>query len=1065
MAELLVRHIERYCPNAGPAGRIDAETTALARVARTIECFDAVTGLVDIGLPEGWMLMYVNEAWETVCSPWTRKQLVGRLLQRLLLLEEEPNEEKKQSASQEPLSSTDATTVPTPATRVAARKGEGKLCLSNEANVKTSAKMLGLSFGPSMSIGTELEGMPERTCSSISGACQASQISNAVLSSGGNVQGIMLRGDEAADLKLMAMPGDPRLQCLQQHNRRPTPSREAWARWEQELRAGKEVELGKARVLLEDGRPSTIVVRVSARSANCHVLDAAVRMPVGVPHHEALPASILAVKANPVALTPGHPAAINSSVDKAQNGATPTEGAMDATEAKPEPHYCIVTLSRIGTDVDVNEDKEGCQPRHFMPMVALPEATYVRSVSKGGSGAAHGSHLTHTYLSPPATRPVSGVPAITFCGRPSLDSGVNVSASQRSRNMIPVAASFRGSTRSCASQGLSGWTYGMEPFPGLKLGHLLGKGGYGKVFSASYKGQKVAAKVISNEMVKSATTVNGVTLEALLTQEVEHPYIVRTYKCVVRWYVPCEQHSMACMGARSSAHGSSSYRMPSLRGGGTPCRSTVPSPMPSAASTLPTGPSNCIDSTCGVSRLGRPSETGPSPPVAMDPCTRPRSGSTVMDVNAAPSAHTLSKAVTAAVVEAVVVPTACDVASSMSPSASRQMLAITPEPAITQVVPQEEDFDSFDDCSDKVAGGMIDQLVSGGAPVYVPKSATAQPVSLSVASDLHQQPYTAMPEGQPVTATSTVIPTTQGSMSTIKANVDQMVEALAATGQVPPRVLPSVMSPAELFSPGNEPADVFSTRTATAAAAVAGHGVGVSSQYTGLPHNDSLHDGETWILQEYCGYGTLQDAVDTGRLRTEPSRLRGKPHMLHILLTAQEIASAMACVHGRGYIHGDLSAVNVLLTDDPGGSEAGSAGRGWIAKVSDFGLAKHLPDPNQPHVSSSYGVITHCAPEVLKSHMQTQKADCYSFGVLLWQMFTGSRPWANMNRFQIFGTITNATSPGLRFLPTQLPPPRYNDLTMRCLSYDHASRPTFAEICEELRLITYESIATGEIVV
>ncbi|GLI70098.1 hypothetical protein VaNZ11_014877 [Volvox africanus] len=1051
MAELLVRHIERYCPNAGPTGRIDPETTALARVARTMECYDAVTGLVDISLPEGWMLMYVNEAWETVCSPWTRKQLVGRLLQRVLLLEEEPNEEIKQPATQEPLSSTDATTVPSPAAKVAARNGEEKLCLSNEANVRTSPKMLGLSLGQSMSIGTGLEGMPEQTCSSIRGACHASQNSNAISSSGGNVQGIMLRGDGVNDLKLMAMPGEQRLQCLQQHNRRPTSWHEAWDRWEQELRAGKEVELGRARVLLEDGQPSTMVVRVSARSANCHVLDAAVRMPVGVPHHEGLPASILAVEVKPTVLSPGHSGAINSSVDKAQNGATPAEGTIEATEARSEPHYCIITLSRIGADVDVNEDKDECQPRYLVPMEALPEATYDGSVSKGGSGAAPASPRAHTDLSPPATRPVPGLPAITFCGRPSLDSAVHVSASHRSRNLIPVGASFRGSTRSCASQGLSGWTYGMEPFPGLKLGHLLGKGGYGKVFAASYKGQKVAAKVISNEMVKSATCVNGVTLEALLTQEVEHPYIVRTYKCVVRSYGPCEQHSMAGVGARSSAHGGSSYRMPSMRGGGTPCRSMVPSPMPSAASTLPTGLGNGIDSTCGVSRLGRPSETEP-PAVAMDPRTRSHSVSPVMDGSAAPSAHTPLKAVTAAA------PSACDVASLMSPSASRQTSATMPESAAAQVVPQEDDFDSFDDCSDKVAGGMIDQLVSGGAPVYVPKPATAQAVPLSVAGDLQQQPCTVKPESESVTATSTVIPTTQGSMSTLKTKVDPMAAALTVTGQVPP----SVISPADLFSPGNGPAEVFSTR---AVAAAAGHGADAAFQNTGLPQIDSLQDGETWILQEYCGCGTLQDAIDTGRLRTEPSRLRGKPHMLHILLTAQEIASAMACVHSRGYMHGDLSAVNILLTDDPGGSEAGSAGRGWIAKVADFGLAKHLPDRNQPHVSSSYGVITHCAPEVLKSHMQTQNADCYSFGVLLWQMFTGSRPWANMNRFQIFGTMTSATSPGLRFLPTQLPPPRYNDLTMRCLSYDHASRPTFAEICEELRLITYESIATGEIAV
>lgn len=42
-------------------------------------------------------------------------------------------------------------------------------------------------------------------------------------------------------------------------------------------------------------------------------------------------------------------------------------------------------------------------------------------------------------------------------------------------------------------------------------------------------------------------------------------------------------------------------------------------------------------------------------------------------------------------------------------------------------------------------------------------------------------------------------------------------------------------------------------------------------------------------------------------------------------------------------------------------------------QVSDFGLAKHVPGgPNGMHISSSFGVITHTAPETLKSYIQTQ---------------------------------------------------------------------------------------------
>ncbi|PNH03748.1 putative serine/threonine-protein kinase [Tetrabaena socialis] len=315
------------------------------------------------------------------------------------------------------------------------------------------------------------------------------------------------------------------------------------------------------------------------------------------------------------------------------------------------------------------------------------------------------------------------------------------------------------------------------------------------------------------------------------------------------------------------------------------------------------------------------------------------------------------------------------------------------------------------------------------------------------------------------------------------------------------------------------------------------------------------------LLEENNVIVRNSEAIDGRLLCTEFSHERGQPHLPTILLTALEVASAMQCLHSRGYMHGDLSAVNVLLADSPeappnpdataaarGPGGAGpaadphppatggvfarlAASRRWVAKVSDFGLTRHVPNPNEAHVSATYGVVTHCAPEVLRSHTQTQhqqdlfsrttvamstgncsdfkdvlhdspasrscgassksvqlpvnaasdvrlkqscwccvssikdialqsqdqpKADSYSFGVLLWQMYTGSRPWANMNRFQIMRAVTSAGAVGLRFLPHQQPPPRYLELATRCLSPDPDERPTFAEICQELRLAMLE---------
>ena len=74
-----------------------------------------------------------------------------------------------------------------------------------------------------------------------------------------------------------------------------------------------------------------------------------------------------------------------------------------------------------------------------------------------------------------------------------------------------------------------------------------------------------------------------------------------------------------------------------------------------------------------------------------------------------------------------------------------------------------------------------------------------------------------------------------------------------------------------------------------------------------------------------------QDAVDRGWLCTEPSYTAGTPDEVSVLLTAREIASAMAFLHASNIVHGDLSAFNVLLTS---AAPRGLDTRGFHAKVS-----------------------------------------------------------------------------------------------------------------------------------
>ncbi|KIY92650.1 Mitogen-activated protein kinase kinase kinase [Monoraphidium neglectum] len=158
---------------------------------------------------------------------------------------------------------------------------------------------------------------------------------------------------------------------------------------------------------------------------------------------------------------------------------------------------------------------------------------------------------------------------------------------------------------------------------------------------------------------------------------------------------------------------------------------------------------------------------------------------------------------------------------------------------------------------------------------------------------------------------------------------------------------------------------------------------GAAGEAVGGGPGGACQDPQTWMVLEYCDRGCLQDAIDQGWLRDSPSFKTGRPNTLAVLATAREIASGMAYLHSQNVIHGDLSAFNVMLSSAAPG--AALCGRGFVAKVADFGLSRVL-DCGSKIQTSTYGTMTAMAPEVLSQGVISKQADVYSWGVLLWQM-------------------------------------------------------------------------------
>eukprot|EP00775_Hariotina_reticulata_P006955 gene6955-7171_t len=270
----------------------------------------------------------------------------------------------------------------------------------------------------------------------------------------------------------------------------------------------------------------------------------------------------------------------------------------------------------------------------------------------------------------------------------------------------------------------------------------------------------------------------------------------------------------------------------------------------------------------------------------------------------------------------------------------------------------------------------------------------------------------------------------------LTVGVGSNAQELGASGSPP---LPWTPDACEEPSTAADAMASSSTRKATASDSTVGYSRQlVDEGVQQLP--TAMAVAQVWIVLELCNGGTLKDAVASGYLKVDSKMELAK--MLSRLLDA---AAGMAYLHSKGVMHGDLKAGNVLL------HSATQSAYGQVAKISDFGLAAVLLDGATHRSTASMGTITHCAPEMLRSGHMSPAADVYSFGIMMWELYTNKPAYKGMH----YGAVVErvVVQQDRPAIPDHMPE-EFALLMRACWDPDPAHRPSFNQIitCLELML-------------
>lgn len=191
------------------------------------------------------------------------------------------------------------------------------------------------------------------------------------------------------------------------------------------------------------------------------------------------------------------------------------------------------------------------------------------------------------------------------------------------------------------------------------------------------------------------------------------------------------------------------------------------------------------------------------------------------------------------------------------------------------------------------------------------------------------------------------------------------------------------------------------------------------------------------IITQWCEGSSLYHHLHVNETRFD---------MFQLIDVARQTAQGMDYLHAKNIIHRDLKSNNIFLHE------------GLTVKIGDFGLATVKTRwSGSQQVEQPSGSILWMAPEVIRmqdSNPYSFQSDCYAYGVVLYELMTGTLPYSSINnRDQIIFMVGRGyLSPDLTKVSNNCPK-AMKRLLVNCLKFKREERPLFPQILVSIEIL------------